>query len=192
VSGGDGSSGSNMAIKRRRPFQVGWGGCGFRAPFMFDSGNGMVRGFSFQKVPKCDWHGPRSHINHVLPIKTADQIPAEVVQMGIEDDGNPRPLFVVAKNLTVANYGDILAGLRIDNIAVEHGFLVCVSDVTFTTPESAALFRSPCYLPWVPRDGALTLSDVRSPTLDCLRAVQAARTLQRGEAHGAARRRDTA
>ena len=125
----------------------------------------MVRGFSFQKVPKCDWHGPRSHINHVLPIKTADQIPAEVVQIGIEDDGNPRPLFVVAKNLTVANYGDILAGLRIDNIAVEHGFLVCVSDVTFTTPESAALFRSPCYLPWVPRDGALTLSDVRSPTL---------------------------
>ena len=134
MSGGDGSSGSNMAIKRRRPFQVGWGGCGFRAPFMFDSRNGMVRGFSFQKVPKCDWHGPRSHINHVLPIKTADQIPAEVVQMGIEDDGNPRPLFVVAKNLTVANYGDILAGLRIDNIAVEHGFLVCVCDVTFTTP----------------------------------------------------------
>src|ERR1700722_6751741 len=152
ASGGDGSSGSNMA----------------------------------------NWHGPRSHIHHVLPIKTADQIPAEVVQMGIEDDGNPRPLFVVAKNLTVANYGDILAGLSFDNIAVEHGFLVCVSDVTFTTPESAALFRSPCYLPWVPRDGALTLSDVRSPTLDCLRAAQAARTLQRGEAHGVARRRDTA
>jgi hypothetical protein len=85
---------------------------------------------SLQKVPKCDWHGPRSHINHVLPIKTADQVPAEVVQIGIEDDGNPRPLFVVAKNLTVANYGDILAGLRIDNIAVEHVFLFCVSDVT--------------------------------------------------------------
>ena len=157
MSGGDGSSGSNMAIKRRRPFQVGWGGCGFRAPFMFDSGNGMVRGFSFQKVPKCDWHGPRSHINHVLPIKTADQVPAEVVQIGIEDDGNPRPLFVVTKNLTVANYGDILSGLRIDNIAVEHVLLFCVSDVTFTTPHSArcsgrrAIFRgcremarSPC------------------------------------------------
>ena len=46
------------------------------------------------------------------------------------------PSFVVAKNLTVANYGDILAGLRIDNIAVEHVFLFCVSDVTFTTPNS--------------------------------------------------------
>jgi hypothetical protein len=72
----------------------------------------------------------------VLPIKTADQVPAEVVQIAIEDDGNPRPLFVVAKNLTVANYGDILAGLRIDNIAVEHVFLFCVLDATFTTPNS--------------------------------------------------------
>src|ERR1700722_424895 len=119
ASGGDGSSGSNMA----------------------------------------NWHGPRSHINHVLPIKTADQIPAEVVQMGIEDDGNPRPLFVVTKNLTVANYGDILAGLRIDNIAVEHVLLFCVSDVTFTTPHSARcsgcraivrgcreMARSPCQM----------------------------------------------
>ena len=92
--------------------------------------------FAFQKVPKCDWHGPRSHINHVLPIKTADQIPAEVVQIGIEDDGNPRPLFVVTKNLTLANYGDILAGLRIDNVAVEHVFLFCVSHVASTTPHS--------------------------------------------------------
>ena len=78
--------------------------------------------FAFQKNPKCDRHGPRSHINHVLPIKTAEQVPAKVVQIGIEDDGNPRPLFVVAKYLTVANYGDLLAGLRIDNIAVEHVF----------------------------------------------------------------------
>ena len=54
-----------------------------------------------------------------------------------DDDGNPRPFFVVTKNLTVANYGDLLAGLRIDNIAVEHVFLVCVSAVTFTTPHSA-------------------------------------------------------
>ena len=75
-------------------------------------------------------------MNHVLPVKTANQVPVEVVQIRIEDDGNPRPLFVVAKNLTVANYGDILAGLRIDNIAVEHVFLFCVSDVTFTTPNS--------------------------------------------------------
>jgi hypothetical protein len=97
----------------------------------------VVRAFSFQKVPKCDWHGPRSHINHVLPIKTADQVPAEVVQIGVDDDGNPRPFFVVPKNLTVANYGDLLAGLRIDNIAVEHVFLVCGFAVTFTTPHSA-------------------------------------------------------
>jgi hypothetical protein len=37
----------------------------------------------------------------------------------------------------VANYSDNLAGLRIDNIALEHVFLFCVSDVTFTTPNSA-------------------------------------------------------
>jgi hypothetical protein len=77
-------------------------GAVFEPPFLFDSGDGVVRAFSFQKVPKCDWHGPRSHINHVLPIKTADQVPAEVVQIGIDDDGNPRPFFVVPKNLTVA------------------------------------------------------------------------------------------
>jgi hypothetical protein len=109
----------------------------FGPPFLFDSGNGVVRAFSFQKVPKCDWHGPRSHINRVWPIKTADQVPAEIIQIGIEDGGNLRPLFVVAKNLAVANYSDILAGLRIDDIAVEHVFLFCVSDVTFTTPNSA-------------------------------------------------------
>jgi hypothetical protein len=112
-------------------------GAAFGPPFLFDSGDGVVRAFSFQKVPKCGWHGPRSQINHVLPIKTADQVPTQVVQIGIEYDGNPRPLFVVTKNLTVANYGDILAGLRIDYIAVEHVFLFCVSDVTFTTPHSA-------------------------------------------------------
>jgi hypothetical protein len=64
---------------------------------------------------------------------------------------------------------------------VEHVLLFCVSDVTFTTPESAALFRLPCYCPGIcpgmPRDGAVTLSDVLSPTLDCLRAVQSARAL---------------
>jgi hypothetical protein len=98
-------------------------GAAFGPPFLFGSADEVVRAFSFQKVPKCDWHGPRSHIDHVLPIKTADQVPAQVVQIGIEDDGNPRPLFVVTKNLTVANYGDILAGLGIDNIAVEHFFL---------------------------------------------------------------------
>jgi hypothetical protein len=38
------------------------------------------------------------------------------------------------------NYGDILAGLRIDDIAVERVFLFCVSDVTLS--EFAALFRA--------------------------------------------------
>ena len=103
-------------------------GCGF---------NGAVRGFSFQNGPKCDRHGPRSHINCVGPIKTTDQVPAEIVQIGIEDGSNLRPLFVVAKNLAVANYSDNFAGIRIDDIAVEHVFLFCVSDVTFTTPNSA-------------------------------------------------------
>jgi hypothetical protein len=103
---------------------------------LFASGNGVVRGFSFQKVPNGDWHGPRSHINRVGPVKTTDPIPAEIVQIGIEDGGNLRPFFVVAKNLAVPNYSDNLAGVRIDNIALEHVLLFCVFDVTFTTPNS--------------------------------------------------------
>jgi hypothetical protein len=78
---------------------------------LFDIGD-WVRAFSCQEFPKRGWHGPRSHVNHVLPIKTADQVPAEVVQIAVEDGGNPRPLFVVAKNLAVANYGDNLARLN--------------------------------------------------------------------------------
>ena len=136
-------------------------------PLQFDSGNGVVRGFSFQKVPNCDWHGPRSHINRVGPIKTTDQVPAEIVQIGIEDGGNLRPLFVVAKNLAVANYSDNLASLRIDDIALEHVFLFSVLRVRrdVYNSEFGALFRFPCYCPRMPRDGALTLSDVFSPTL---------------------------
>jgi hypothetical protein len=144
--------------------------------------------FAFQKVPKCDWHGPRSHINHVLPIKTADQVPAQVVQTGIEDDGNPRPLFVVAKNLTVANYGDILAGLRIDNIAMEHVFLFCVSDVRLQLRirrvVPVAVLSSVGAARWRAHSVRCPLSDA----LDCLRAVQAARALHRGKAHRRARR----
>ena len=64
-------------------------------------------GFAFQKISKSDRHGPRSHINYVLPIKTTDQVPVEVVQIGIEDDGNPRPLFVVAKN----EHSEMLCGM---------------------------------------------------------------------------------
>jgi hypothetical protein len=55
-------------------------------------------------------------------IKTTDPVPAEIVQIGIDDGGNLRPLFVLAKNLAVANYSDNLASLRIDNIALEHVF----------------------------------------------------------------------
>ena len=43
-------------------------------------------------------------------------------------------------------------------------FLLCLSDVSLQ-PEIGALFLSPCYCPRMPRDGALTLSDVLSPTL---------------------------
>src|SRR3984957_2539910 len=146
--------------------------------------------FAFQKVPNRDWHGPRSHINRVGPIKTTDQVPAKIVQIGIEDGGNLRPLFAVAKNLAVANYSDNLAGLRIDNIALEHVFLFCVSDVTFTTPNSAR-----CSVPvllsadaarWRAHAVRCPLSDA----LDCLRAVQSARALQCGEACRGARRRE--
>jgi hypothetical protein len=64
---------------------------------------------------------------------------------GGEDSANearfagPPPLDLLSPLdlLTAPNYGDILAGLRIDDIAVEHVFLFCVSDVTFTTPNSA-------------------------------------------------------
>jgi hypothetical protein len=131
---------------------------------LFDSGNGVVRGFSFQKVPNCDWQGPCSHINRVGPIKTADQVPAEIVQIGVEDGSNLRPLFAVAKNLAVANYSDNLAALRIDDIALEHVFLFCVSDVTITTPNSSRCSGS-LLCPRMPRDGARTPSDVLSPTL---------------------------
>jgi hypothetical protein len=122
-------------------------------------------GFAFQKISKSDRHAPRSHINHVLPIKTADQVPVEVVQIGIEDDGNPRPLLVVAKNLTVANYGDILAGLRIDNIAVEHVFLFCVSDVRLQLRIRRVVPVAVLFCLRMPRDGRPDPSDVRSPTL---------------------------
>jgi hypothetical protein len=73
----------------------------------------------------------------VGPIETTDEVPAEIIQIRIDDGGNLRPFFVVAKNLAVANYSDNLASLRIDDIALEHVFLLCVSDVTFTTPNSA-------------------------------------------------------
>ena len=64
---------------------------------------------------------------------------------GGEDSANegrfsgPPPLDLLSPLdlLTAPNYGDILAGLRIDDIAVEHVFLFCVSDMTFTTPNSA-------------------------------------------------------
>ena len=79
-----------------------------------------MAGLSFQKIHHCDRHGPGSHINRVGAIKTTDEAPGEIVQIAIEDSGNLRPLFAVAKNLTVANDSDNLVGLGIDNIALKH------------------------------------------------------------------------
>ena len=67
-----------------------------------------VLAVAFQKISKRDRHAPRSHINHMLPIKTADEVPAKVVHICIEDDRTLKaPLLFRAKNHTVANYGDI-------------------------------------------------------------------------------------
>ena len=74
------------------------------------------------------------------PIKTTDPVSAEIVQIGIDDGGNLRPLVVVAKNLAVANYSDNLAGLRIDNIALEHVSALRVRCDVYNS-EFAALFR---------------------------------------------------
>jgi hypothetical protein len=125
----------------------------------------------------------------VGPIKTTDQVPAEIVQIGIEDGGNLRPLFVVAKNLAVANLSDNLAGLRIDNIALEHVFLFCVSDVIFTTPNSARCSVLVILFADAARWRAHAVRGPLSDALDCLRAVQSARALQCGEACRGARRR---
>jgi hypothetical protein len=48
-----------------------------------------------------------------LLVKAADQVSIEVVQIGIDDNGNPRPFFTVPKDPTVADDGDNLAGLRV-------------------------------------------------------------------------------
>jgi hypothetical protein len=129
------------------------------------------------------------NINRVWPIKTADQVPAKIVQIGIEDGGNLRPFFAVAKNLAVANYSDNLAGLRIGNIALEHVFLFCVSDVTFITPNSARCSGSVLLSADAARWRAHPVRCPLSDALDCLRAVQSARALQCGEACRGARRR---
>ena len=65
------------------------------------------------------------------------------------------PHFVVAKNLTMANYGDILAGFRIDDIAVEHCFSVLRVRCDVYNSEFATLFRLPCYCPRMPRNGSI-------------------------------------
>ena len=101
------------------------------------------------------------------PIKTTEQVPAEIVQIGIDDGGNLRPLFVFTKNLAVANYSDNLAALRIDDIALEHVFysLFCVSDVAFTTPNSARYSGSRAIVRGCREMARSRLSDVLSPTL---------------------------
>jgi hypothetical protein len=97
-----------------------------------------------KKLSKGDRRGPHPHINQVLIVKTADQVPAEVVQIGIDNGGNPRPLFIVPKHLTMANDGDNLARLRIDDIAKEHVFLSPSSGGDVYNSELAALFRLLC------------------------------------------------
>jgi hypothetical protein len=152
-----------------------------------------VLAVAFQKISKRDRHAPRSHINHMLPIKTADEVPAKVVQICIEDDRDPcRPLFVVAKNHTVANYGDILARLRIDNIAVEHIFSVLRVRCDAYNSEFVALFLLPCYCPRMPRKRcAYPIRRSGADDHHDLRGVQSARALQCGN-HGAVQRREDA
>jgi hypothetical protein len=111
-----------------------------RPPFLFDSGNGVVRGFSFQKVPNCDRHEPRSHIDRVGPIKTTDQVPAEIVQIGIEDGGALRPLFVVAKNLAVANCSD--RALSTHPTASRRSSPSAIASLCFATVAGSAPCRS--------------------------------------------------
>jgi hypothetical protein len=78
-----------------------------------------------------------------MVVQTADEIPAEVVQICIDDGGNPSPLVVVSKNLTVPYDGDNLGGLRINDIAKEH-VISPSSDATVYNPEIAPLFRLQC------------------------------------------------
>jgi hypothetical protein len=111
---------------------------------LFDSGNGVVRGFSFQKVPHCHWHGPGSHINRVGAIKPTHEAPGEIVQIAIENGGNLRPFFAIAKKLTVANDSDNLAGFGIDNITVKHALSALIVQGGIHNAEFGALFPAPC------------------------------------------------
>src|SRR6202020_1913126 len=119
-----------------RPFVRYSDRAAFGSLFLSDGRNGLVRGLCFQKLPNWSWHGPRPHINRVGPIETPHQVPAQIVQVGIEDGADLLPLFAIAKNLAVANYSENLAAVRIDDITLEHGFLFCVSNVPFATPNS--------------------------------------------------------
>jgi hypothetical protein len=115
----------------------------------------------------------------VGPIETTDEVPAEIVQIAIDDGGNPRPLLVVSKNLSVTNYGDILAGIKINNVAVEHVFALPVRCDVYNS-EIGALFLSPCYCPRMPRDGARSrcqMSALPRSLLSASRAIGAARGL---------------
>jgi hypothetical protein len=75
-----------------------------------------------------------------LLVKAAYQVSVEVVQIGIDDNGNPRPFFAVPKDPAVADDSDNLAGVRVDDIAKEHVFSRCLSMRVYNS-EFAALFR---------------------------------------------------
>jgi hypothetical protein len=75
-------------------------------------------------------------------VKAAYQVSVEVVQIGIDDNGNPRPFFAVPKDPAVADDGDNLAGVRVDDIAKEHVFSRCLSMRVYNS-EFGALFRLP-------------------------------------------------
>ena len=100
----------------------------------------------------------------MLVVKATNQVPAEIVQIGVQDDRNPFPVFVVAKNFPVANDGNNLTRLRIDDIANEHVSLAAFRSGVYNSG-FATLFRLPCCRQQIRRDGTLTPSDVRGLTL---------------------------
>ena len=125
----------------------------FGSLFLSDGRNGLARGLCFQKFPNWSWHGPRPHINRVGPIETSNQVPSQIAQIGIEDGADLLPLFAIAKNLAVANYSENLAAVRIDDIALEHGFLFCRLTRRLQL-RSRRVVPVPCYCPQMPQNGA--------------------------------------
>ena len=118
-----------------------------------------MRGFSFQKVPNCDWHGPRSQVDRVGPIKTTDQVPAEIVQIALRTwQSSPRLCLHEKPRRGELQRQPCRSQDRRYSLGACFSVLCVRCDVY--NPEFGALFRFPCYCPRMPRDGALALSDV--------------------------------